>query len=175
MRGPESGFHKKESKESRAEFAAGMRAEEDGMIGGVFSKIEKVPESLKRGIMGLMAAGVLFSATEASAQETWKKHFGYEGWQKQYGYGEVEKKSESGVLEGMITAADMAEVRRIREVDDIYQKKIHEIRLSVINSVAQAREIKKLDQWRLDQYRNAWLEREVAVHAAKIKSGQYQK
>ena len=41
MRRPESGFYKKEGRESRAGFVENMRLEEDGMIGGVLSKIEK--------------------------------------------------------------------------------------------------------------------------------------
>ncbi|MBI4033518.1 hypothetical protein HY379_00785, partial [Candidatus Saccharibacteria bacterium] len=132
-----------------------------------------VPASLKRGIMVLVAAGAIFSATEAGAGEAWQKQYGYEGWQKHYGYGETKKGGGAPMLEGATKAADFEEARRMQEVDRRYQEELHRVRLTVIDLAARDQAIQRLDQWRTNEYLKAWMEREVKAHAAKVKSRQY--
>ncbi|MBI2037222.1 MAG: hypothetical protein HYT14_02580 [Candidatus Liptonbacteria bacterium] len=157
----------------RAEFRLKIEQDEQTMMGGVLSKLNEVPASLKRGIMVLAAAGAIFSATEAGAGEAWQKQYGYEGWQKHYGYGEAKKESGTTMREGAVKAADLAEARRVQEIDQQYQQKLHQIRLTVIDPAARDQAIQRLDQRRTNEYLKAWMEREVKAHAAEVKSRQY--
>jgi len=157
----------------RAGFCAKIMEDEHAMMGGVLSKLNEVPKSLKRGIMVLVAAGAIFSATEAGAGEAWQKQYGYEGWQKHYGYGETKKEGGTAMLKGATKAADFEEGRRMQEVDQRYQQELHQIRLRVIDLAARDQAIQRLDQWRTNEYLKAWLEREVKAHAAEVKSRHY--
>ena len=157
----------------RAEFRLKIEQDEQTMMVGVLSKLNEVPSSLKRGIMVLVAAGAIFSATEAGAGEAWQKQDGYEGWQKHHGYGEAKKESGTTMREGAVKAADLAEARRMQETDRRYQEELHKIRLTVIDLAALDKAIQRLDQWRTNEYLKAWLEREVKAHAAEVKSRHY--
>jgi len=149
----------------RAEFRLKIEQDEQTMMVGVLSKLNEVPS--------LVAAGAIFSATEAGAGEAWQKQYGYEGWQKHHGYGEAKKESGTTMREGAVKAADLAEARRMQETDRRYQEELHKIRLTVIDLAALDKAIQRLDQWRTNEYLKAWLEREVKAHAAEVKSRHY--
>ena len=75
----------------------------------------------------------------------------------------------------MKKAAEFEEKRRMVEIDEEYRQRLFNINLSVVDIAARNDAIRQLDAWRTDQYLRAWVEQAVKVHAAKVKSGMYEK
>jgi len=69
--------------------------------------------------------------------------------------------------------AEIEERQRIQEIDDRYQAELHKIRLTVIDPVQRNAAIRQLEERRTNGYIKAWLEKEVKIHAAQVKSGEY--
>lgn len=166
-----------EERSDGAEQIKKIHTDEREIVGGILSRFKEIPQSVRRGIL-LFMAGTVLAPVAASGEESWKKHFGYQGWEAHFGVGEKVGESSKGTgtsLEQQIKAAALQERQRIQKVDELYRQKLHQIRLTHIDLAARDHAIRQLDEWRQNEYLRAWLQREVEVHAAKARHQQYGK